>query len=210
MSASRKRHTFYVILSDWEDVLRQVIAWTENPYVAITYFREYRKLDSDSEMVTIECDSHFALASILNENYATDVQNVLESQLMTKTSRDERCYVIYASRYKDFFSDHFLQNMKITTQVCDTISHIMLNIAPLMKFLNEPECTDIINVTYNVYGYTSIRKMLQEGPKATPIWELIDIVYFWRFVNTVHPNILNGWGKEAQFLPVEAIFIDSN
>jgi hypothetical protein len=204
----RNMKKFYVILTDWEDALKQVVAWVENPYIAISYFREYKKIDRESEMIIIECDNHVTLSVILRENYATDVDDLLECHLIAKTSKDGRCYVIYKERYNEHFSESFLESSSVAMQICDTISRIMLVSAPLIKFLNEPYITNEMNLTFGVYSYTSIRKMMQDGTKAIPLSKTIDIVYFWRFVNAMGGNCYIS-NKADKWCPVDAIFIDS-
>lgn len=200
---------FYVILTDWEDVLKCVVGWSDNPYVAISYFREYKQMDDMSEMITIECESTMLLSHILNEEYSTDIHDVLGCHLVTKTSKDGRCYVIYKERYAELFSDEYIREMKVSSQIFSAITHTMLQASPFVPYLITDSKDLISTLLFVAYKYTSIKQMLRTGPRTTPVSELLDMVYFWRYLdrsNSSHITCIQGAGVDSS--PADAVFID--
>jgi hypothetical protein len=200
---------FYVILTDWEYVLKGVVGWSDNPYIAISYFREYKQMDEESEMITIECESTMVLVHILNEEYATDIHDILGCHLVTKTSKDGRCYVIYKERYAELFSDEYTVDIRISSQIFSILTHTMLQASPLVPYLKTDSIDLISTLLFVAYQYTSIKQMLRSGPRATPVSELLDMIYFWRYLdktNVSHLTSIQGTGADSY--PADAIYID--
>ena len=198
---------FYVILTlgDYDEISQTVVAWTENPYIAISYFKEYRSMDEDATMVIYGCESHLELMRVLTEEYHIEMIDVLNLHLMTMTSKNERCYVIYKEEFSELFSDKFIK--KHSEFICDNICRTMLSTIPLMKFIN-PQYNEVIsNLLFIVYTYTSIKKMLRTGVKVD-LTESIDIVYFWKYMMDTHPNQLVT-ADSGMLNPTAVVFIDS-
>ena len=199
---------FYVVLStsfDYDREVTDVVAWTENPYVAISYFKEYQEVDSDANMITISCNTHLELIQIFNEEYNTDMEVGLNTHLTTITSKNERCYVIYKERYHSLFTSDFIHNH--TSFICDYICRIMISTAPLIRYIN-PEYNDVIsNLLFIVYTYTSIKKMIRHG-LSTDLENTVDLVYFWKLVTYNNPNQLVTSDSEI-LNPTAVVFIDS-
>lgn len=199
---------FYIILTennDYDSIYQEVVAWSDNPYVAISYFKEYNDIDANSTMVIYECISAVALSQILRENYNTEMSVILSTHLVTKTSINGRCYVIYREQYSELFTVDYLK--KHSDFICDYICKVMLHTIPLIKYFI-PEYNEIISsLLFIVYTYTSIKKMIRTGV-LTDLEKAIDMVYFWRFVNYMNPDQMIQMGS-GFINPTAAVFIDS-
>lgn len=201
--------TYYVMLTSWKDVLQRVVAWTDNPFVGISYFKEYKPMDKESEMVIVTTGSCFELAMQLQDEYAVDMTDFLSYQLRTQTSGNGLCYAIYQDKYSHLFNIDSLMEKQGVLRICDQLSRVMLNTTPLMRYLKADEC-DVIGITlFTAYTYTSIKRMLRGDILASPISKLIDIVYFWRYVMSVDGGQINRRIDGTATTPVEAVFIDS-
>jgi len=204
---------FYIILTstldydklDYDKEVSEVVAWTENPYIAISYFKEYREIDSDANMVIYGCNSHMELINLLKEIYNTEMEDILNSHLASTTSKNERCYVTYKEKYSELFTNKFIQKHK--EFICDYICRIMLSATPLMKYVN-PEYNEVIsNLLFIIYTYTSIKKMIRHG-LTVDLEKTIDLVYFWKFVMYSNPNQMITANSEM-LNPTAVVFIDS-
>lgn len=207
--------TFYVVITSWRDVLWKVVGWTDNPYIAISYFKEYHLMDKISRMVIIECGSVLELSKIVRDNYDTDTSDFLEAHLITRTSRDDRCYVIYKEKYSEMFSDDYLAKSEGNLlRVCDVLCKVMMSVCPLIKYIdvqNQPNTAEfILGLIFEVYNHTSNKRLFKNNALKNQIANDIDIVYFWRFLNmsSQQNRIVDNGG--IIYEPYDAVFINSN
>lgn len=203
------QQVYYIVLRSWQGVLWKVIGWTENPYIAHTYFNHYKSMTSQLlEMRSVKCENIIEMARYIRDDIGTDIQDLLDTRLMTKLSKDEKCYVIYPSKCDDSFNAGILDNSRLVICICDYISKTVMTAVPLTKYM-VGDLQDIISeMLYVSYLNTSVRKMLQRGPTAIPLSKLIDVVYFWRCL-TAKGACQFAMGKDNSIIvPVEAVYID--
>jgi hypothetical protein len=85
----------------------------------------------------------------------------------------------------------------------------MLQTVPLSPYILGDRGDLIYSTLFLAYKHTSMKQMVRSGPPVTPISELIDCVYFWRYINYA-PNVpLAELSNGAFNAPVDAVFIDS-
>ena len=202
--------TFYTIIKSKVDCSWKIIGWTENPYIAISYFREYKQMDKDAQMFIVECGTILELFKTIQMDY-----DILGARLMTRTSKDDRCYVIYKEQYNVLFSDNYIHGDDARFNICDAISRVFLGPVTLLKYLSTDNGSELIDLLYAVlfsaYVHTS-SKRLAKLPSDSLIGMIdIDVVYFWRFVNAVsaiHGDMISL--SECMYRPYDSVFIDSN
>lgn len=207
--------TFFVVITSWRDVLWKVVGWTDNPYVAISFFKEYRNMDKMSSMIIVECGSVVELFKVIREDYATDTAEFLDAHLITRTSKDERCYVIYKEKYSELFSDDYLVRSEGNLlRVCDALTKIMMALCPLIKYIDvksSPGIAELIlGVIFQVYSHTSNKRLFRNSDLMKQIVNDIDIVYFWRFLNMSSQQNRIAESGGVVYEPYDAVFIDSN
>lgn len=201
------KQAFYIVLRSWQDVLWKVIGWSENPYVANTYFQHYKRMTTQLlEMRSVKCENTIELIQFIRNDIGTDIQDLVETHLMTKQSKDGKCYVIYPSKYEESFSDDFMNSTKLAICICDYLSKMVMTAVPLTKYI---KCDQVIDeVLFAAYFNTSVRKMLQRGPAATPISKLIDVIYFWRCLTAKGACQFAISEDNNLRVPLEAVYID--
>ena len=207
--------TFYTIIKSKVDCSWKIIGWTENPYIAISYFREDKQMDKDAQMFIIECGTILELYKTVQMDYDISMEDFLEARLMTRTSKDDRCYVIYKEQYNALFSDNYIHGDDARFNICDAISRVFLGPVTLLKYIstdNGSELTDLLYaVLFSAYVHTSSKRM-SKLPNDSSIGTVdIDVVYFWRFVNAVsamHGDMISL--SECMYRPYDSVFIDSN
>ena len=171
---------YYIVLRSWQDVLWKVVGWSENPYIAHTYFQHYKSMTTQLlEMRSVECENTIELAQYIRCDIGTDIHDLVDTHLMTKTSKDGKCYVIYPSKYEEAFSDKFMDSSRAAICMCNYLSKLVMTAVPLTKYISD-DSNVISEVLFASYFNTSVRKMLQRGPVVTPISKMIDVIYFWR------------------------------
>lgn len=210
--------TFYTIIKSRTMYIGwRIIGWTENPYVAISYFREYQQMDRQALMFSLRCNSVLQLFEEIEKDYDIDLESFLDTHLLTKTSKDERCYVIYQEKYSGLFHDSYIKNHTNTLAgVCDTISKVLLGLSMIMKYLSndtDPELSDFLySVIFNAYLHISNKRMQKITEMGGRLSVDIDLVYFWRFVNTIttiYGSLINTEQDKQPYQPYYAVFIDS-
>lgn len=208
--------SFYVIITSWNDVLERVASWTDNPYVAISYFKEYKEMDKNSKMVIVKASSALELSKILmDDGYVADVSDLLDSHLLTKTSKDGRCYAIYRERFSALFSDDYMDHTARSASTCYLISAIMMGVNPILKYisLENPNTLDLItNLIVHAYAHTSIKRLMSNNRSVnSQVSDFIDVVYFWKFLNSSSSYQLSSYLEDLSVSqPIDAVFIDSN
>lgn len=204
------QQVFYIVLRSWQDVLWKVIGWTDNSYIAHTYFKHYRSMTTQLlEMRSVKCENTIELLRFIRDDIGTDVQDLLETHLMTKTSKDGKCYVIYPSKYNDSFSAEIMTSSRVVMCICDYISKMVMTTVPLIKYIAN-DAQIIQELLFVSYLNTSVRKMLQHGPATTPVSKLIDVVYFWRCLTAKGARQFQLGDDNNIVVPVEAVYIDAD
>lgn len=201
------RQVFYIVLHSWQDVLWRVVGWSENPYVANTYYQHYKKMTAQLlDMRSAKCENIIELVQFIRNDIGTDIQDLMETHLMTKQSKDGRCYVIYPSKYEESFNDDFMASSRLAICICDYLSKVVMTAVPLMKYIR---CDRVVDeVLFAAYLNTSVRKMLQRGPAVTPVSKLIDVVYFWRCLTAKGAYQFAVSEDNNLRVPVEAVYVD--
>lgn len=204
------QQVYYIVLRSWQDVLWKIIGWTENSYIAHTYFKHYKSMTSQMvEMRSVKCENTIELLRFIREDIGTNVQDLLETRLVTKTSKDGKCHVIYPSKYEDSFNAEIMSSPRVVMCICDYLSKMVMTAVPLMKYITN-DSQIIHEMLFVSYLNTSVRKMVQHGPAATPVSKLVDVVYFWRCL-TAKGACQFSLSKDSNIVvPVEAVYIDTD
>jgi len=204
---------FYVILSegDYEEGSSKiVIAWTSNPFIAISYYKEYKLLDDDVEMVIYECESNAIFCQILSDDLSTDLYTVLQRKLITQTSKDGKCYAIFTESQIHFFTDKFINEN--AAYICNELSSVMLASAPLTKYIRKMNDSDnkLLSLLFTVYAYTSVKQSIREKRQFAEVSSFIDIVYFWKMYTSKGSHITSNFNTTDIFsrYPDTAVFVD--
>lgn len=203
--------TFYTIIKTKVDSSWKMVGWTENPYIAISYFREYKQMDKSAQMFTMECDTVMELYRGVKLEYGISVEDFISSRFTTKTSRDDRCYVIYKERYAELFRDDFVSKNSIPN-ICNVVSAVFIGLVPLLKYItveSEPDTNDLLGtVVFNAFVHTSNKQAIS---RMNGIITDIDVVYFWKFTNAMTARYGDMITADSILLrPYDAVFIDSN
>lgn len=176
---------FYVITVTYEDVLDRVVGWTENQFIAKLYYANMSEVvGKDPQIIEYKTESVIELSQELFKNHSLMVEDFVDMQLITKTSKDNKLCMITISKYNDITNNDVL----IKAVVESPLMKLFLLGAPLTKYIKFMS-DEIMMVLFTAHKYMVKATMSQNDITIT---DMIDPVYFWYYVYKVRPtNYIN-------------------
>lgn len=188
--------TFYVIATSWEDVLSEVVGWSENYYIASTYYKYY--IDTESEFLSYSCENLLVFSRILLENHNLPMDRITDLNLLGQSAQDGKVYMIYQSIYQGLFQPQAI--VMITNSI--GVNRAYLSMAPLTKYLLDEKET-VIETIFVAYQYfVSMNQCIDT---------VIDPVYLLRYlVEYSSPGVLTSVNSGCYDFAAKAVFITND
>ena len=186
---------FYVVISPWDELLYRVIGWTENEYIANVFYDGLFKDGEEVNLVSYECENLLILSHILKEEYNIEVEDTVNTKLISKTSNDDKLFVIFRQEYSELFDisniNHIIHR--------EGFSRIFLSSAPFVKYINNIG-DDILNVVFLAYRYLTYSKSDAK----------FDMVYLWYFILISNVDfIMRKTNKIKGLIPDDVVFLST-